>query len=98
MPEGSVQAISTSAATILSLGLGFLGLWAWGPQATRPWAWKDALVLLPFVVAFACLGLVPWMATDTGGLAAARFWYLIGAVLMFMGMIISFLVSLTDTA
>jgi len=31
-------------------------------------------------------------------LAAARFWYLIGAVLMFMGMIISFLVSLTYTA
>jgi hypothetical protein len=97
MPDGSVQAISTSAATILSLGLGFLGLWAWGPQATRPWASKDALVLVPFVIAFACLGLVPWMATETGGLSSARTWYLVGACLLFAGMIISFLVSLTDT-
>jgi uncharacterized membrane protein len=55
-------------------------------------------VLVPFVIAFVCLGLVPWMATETGGLASTRYWYLVGALLMLVGMIISFLVSLTDPA
>jgi hypothetical protein len=45
-------ALSTASATILSLGLAFVGLVGLGPQSDRPWGASDVLLLpvLPAVI------------------------------------------------
>jgi high-affinity Fe2+/Pb2+ permease len=65
----TATAISTASATILSLGLAFVGLWAWGPQSSRHWERSDLFVLAPALIAFVSLGLVPWVAWQSDGRA-----------------------------
>ncbi|HTH60535.1 MAG TPA: hypothetical protein VL689_10330 [Paraburkholderia sp.] len=62
-PTGSVVAISSSASTIFSLGIVFLGYW--GVHETGPWRPLDYLVLLLALAGFVCLAAVPWLATGS---------------------------------
>jgi hypothetical protein len=60
-PTGSVVALSSASATTFSIGIVYLGYW--GIHEPAPWRFTDALVVLCALGGFACLGLVPWMAT-----------------------------------
>jgi hypothetical protein len=60
-PTGSVVALSSASATAFSFGIVYLGYW--GVHEPAPWKFTDALVVLLALGGFACLGLVPFMAT-----------------------------------
>jgi hypothetical protein len=60
-PQGSVVAISSAAATVFSIGIVFLGYW--GMHEPGGWNRIDRLIAALALIGFACLGLVPWMAT-----------------------------------
>ncbi|HEY1998910.1 hypothetical protein [Paraburkholderia sp.] len=60
-PTGSVAALSSAAATMFSVGIIFLGYW--GIHEASPWHIADVLVVALALTGFACLGLVPWVAT-----------------------------------
>ncbi|CAB3784453.1 hypothetical protein [Paraburkholderia fynbosensis] len=61
-PIGSVPALSAASATIFSIGIVFLGYWGlYEPSKWRP---ADIVVFICALIGFACLGLVPWMATS----------------------------------
>ena len=47
-PQGSVVALSSASATILSVGMLFLGYW--GIMDPPPWTWSDVVVVV-FAVA-----------------------------------------------
>lgn len=61
-PTGSVPALSSAAATIFSIGIVFLGYW--GVHEPTKWRAADIFVFGFALIGFACLGLVPWMATS----------------------------------
>lgn len=61
-PQGSVVALSSSSATILSVGMVFLGYW--GIMDPPPWTWGDIFVVVFALVGFVSLGLVPLIATS----------------------------------
>jgi hypothetical protein len=61
-PTGSVPALSAASATIFSLGIVFLGYW--GLYEPTHWRVADIVVFVIALAGFACLGLVPWMATS----------------------------------
>ena len=61
-PQGSVVALSSSSATILSVGVIFLGYW--GFMEPPPWTFGDFCVIVPALVGLASLGMVPWIATS----------------------------------
>src|SRR5438445_880833 len=61
-PTGSVPALSAAAATIFSIGIVFLGYW--GVHEPTKWHFSDFFVVGFALIGFACLGLVPWMATS----------------------------------
>lgn len=60
-PTGSVVALSSAASTVFSIGIIFLGYW--GIHESTPWRFSDVLVVVLALGGFACLGLVPWLAT-----------------------------------
>jgi hypothetical protein len=60
-PTGSVVALSSASATAFSFGIVYLGYW--GVHESAPWRFTDVLVVLLALGGFACLGLVPFMAT-----------------------------------
>ena len=60
-PQGSVVALSSAAATILSVGMLFLGYW--GIMDPPPWTWSDIVVIVFAAVGFVSLGMVPLIAT-----------------------------------
>ncbi|HZZ09192.1 MAG TPA: hypothetical protein VFE79_00730 [Paraburkholderia sp.] len=62
VPNGSVAALSSAAATIFSIGIAFLGYW--GMYEPTAWRAVDVVVFVVALVGFICLGLVPWMATS----------------------------------
>ncbi|MCC8393024.1 hypothetical protein LJ656_10525 [Paraburkholderia sp. MMS20-SJTR3] len=61
-PIGSVPALSAAAATVFSIGIAFLGYW--GMYEPTAWRAADVVVFVLALSGFACLGLVPWMATS----------------------------------
>jgi hypothetical protein len=61
-PTGSVPALSAASATIFSIGIVFLGYW--GLYEPTHWRVADIVVFVAALIGFACLGLVPWMATS----------------------------------
>ncbi|MBN3845381.1 hypothetical protein G3N58_00850 [Paraburkholderia sp. Ac-20342] len=61
-PTGSVPALSAASATVFSIGIVFLGYW--GMYEPIPWRAADVVVVVFALLGFACLGLVPWMATS----------------------------------
>ena len=61
-PTGSVPALSAASATIFSIGIVFLGYW--GLYEPTKWRVADIVVFVAALTGFACLGLVPWMATS----------------------------------
>jgi hypothetical protein len=61
-PSGSVPALSSASATIFSIGIVFLGYW--GMYEPTQWRPVDVVVFACALIGFACLGLVPWMATS----------------------------------
>jgi hypothetical protein len=61
-PTGSVVALSSASSTMFSIGIVFLGYW--GIHEPTPWSRVDILIALFALTGFACLGLVPWMATS----------------------------------
>ncbi len=61
-PQGSVVALSSSSATVLSVGMIFLGYW--GIMDPPPWTWGDVFVVVFALVGFVSLGLVPLIATS----------------------------------
>jgi hypothetical protein len=60
-PQGSVVALSASSATILSVGMLFLGYW--GFMEPPPWTFSDFCVIVPALFGLGSLGMVPWIAT-----------------------------------
>ncbi len=61
-PTGSVVALSSAASTVFSIGIIFLGYW--GVHESTRWSIADVFVAGFALLGFACLGLVPWMATS----------------------------------
>ena len=61
-PSGSVPALSAASATVFSIGIVFLGYW--GMYEPTQWRVADVVVFVFALIGFACLGLVPWMATS----------------------------------
>ncbi|MBB5444522.1 MULTISPECIES: hypothetical protein [unclassified Paraburkholderia] len=61
-PTGSVPALSAASATVFSIGIVFLGYW--GMYEPTAWHKADVVVFVLALAGFACLGLVPWMATS----------------------------------
>jgi hypothetical protein len=61
-PSGSVPALSAASATVFSIGIVFLGYW--GMYEPTQWRVADIVVFVFALIGFACLGLVPWMATS----------------------------------
>jgi len=61
-PTGSVPALSSASATIFSIGIVFLGYW--GIHEPTKWHASDFFVVGFALIGFACLGLVPWLATS----------------------------------
>ena len=60
-PQGSIVALSSASATILSVGVIFLGYW--GFMEPPPWTFSDFCVIVPALSGLGALGLVPWLAT-----------------------------------
>lgn len=61
-PTGSVVALSSAASTVFSIGIVFLGYW--GVHEDSRWMVSHVFVVGFALAGFACLGLVPWMATS----------------------------------
>lgn len=60
-PQGSIVALSSASATLLSVGMVALGYW--GIMDPPPWTWGDVFVVLFAMVGFVSLGLVPLIST-----------------------------------
>jgi hypothetical protein len=61
LPAGSVQALSSAASTVFSIGIVFLGYW--GVHEGGRWTAVDVTVVVIALAGFVCLGTVPWLAT-----------------------------------
>ncbi|SDG11949.1 hypothetical protein [Paraburkholderia phenazinium] len=93
-PTGSVVALSSASATTFSIGIVYLGYW--GIHEPAPWKFADALVVLFALGGFACLGLVPWMATRSvepessdAGIRVARRLFLSGVSAIWLAVTLS---------
>ncbi|CAE6713686.1 hypothetical protein R69927_06928 [Paraburkholderia domus] len=93
-PTGSVPALSSAASTIFSIGIVFLGYW--GVHEPAKWRFSDVTVVVFALVGFACLGLVPWMATrpvatesSDAGVRVARRLFLAGVAAIWLAVTLS---------
>jgi hypothetical protein len=93
-PTGSVPALSAAAATIFSIGIVFLGYW--GVHEPTQWHFSDVLIVGFALTGFACLGLVPWLATspadsDTGDgrIPLARHLFIVGVAAIWLSVALS---------
>ena len=87
-PQGSIQGLCSSAATIFALGMAFLGYW--GFTNNEPWQRADVIVLFPALIGFLCLALVPWIITrpvkddHTSNVEQARKVFIWGVVVLWI--------------
>ncbi len=93
-PTGSVPALSGASATIFSIGIVFLGYW--GVHESAKWRFSDVTVVVFAMIGFACLGLVPWMATSPvatetsdAGVRVARRLFLAGVAAIWLAVALS---------
>jgi hypothetical protein len=93
-PAGAVQALSSAASTVFSIGIVFLGYW--GIHEGSHWRSVDVSVALLALAGFACLGSVPWLATsptqspdDESRLRLARHAFLAGVGALWVAIIVS---------
>ena len=93
-PAGSVQALSSAASTVFSIGIVFLGYW--GIHEGSHWLSGDSSVALLALAGFACLGAVPWLATsptehpdDESRLRLARHAFLGGVAALWLAIVVS---------
>jgi len=93
-PTGSVVALSSASATTFSIGIVYLGYW--GIHEPAPWKFVDVLVVALALAGFACLGLVPWMATrpvepesSDAGIRVARRLFLSGVSAIWLALTLS---------
>lgn len=97
-PTGSVPALSAASATIFSIGIVFLGYW--GLYEPTKWRVGDIVVVVAALAGFACLGLVPWVATSPVEhensdvrIRVARRLFLAGVIAIWFAVAISVLAS-----
>jgi hypothetical protein len=93
-PAGSVQALSSAASTVFSIGIVFLGYW--GVHEGSHWRSIDFSVAVLALAGFACLGLVPWLATtppkhpdDESRIRVARHAFLAGVAALWLAIVVS---------
>jgi hypothetical protein len=93
-PTGSVVALSSASATAFSFGIVYLGYW--GVHEPAPWRFTDVLVVLLALAGFACLGLVPFVATrpvepesNDAGIRIARRLFLSGVSAIWLAVTLS---------
>jgi hypothetical protein len=93
-PTGSVPALSAASATVFSIGIVFLGYW--GMYEPTKWRVADVVVVVFALGGFACLGLVPWMATSPvepeasdGRVQIARHLFLSGVICIWLAVTVS---------
>ncbi|WP_144153062.1 hypothetical protein [Paraburkholderia sp. BCC1885] len=93
-PAGSVVALSSASATAFSFGIAYLGYW--GVHEPAPWKFTDVLVVMFALGGFACLGLVPFVATrpvrqesDDDGVRVARRLFLGGVSAVWLALTLS---------
>jgi hypothetical protein len=93
-PAGAVQALSSAASTVFSIGIVFLGYW--GLHEGSRWRAIDVSVAILALAGFACLGSVPWLATsptespdDESRLRLARHAFLGGVGALWLAIIVS---------
>ncbi|MDQ7978322.1 hypothetical protein QYH69_13815 [Paraburkholderia sp. SARCC-3016] len=93
-PQGSVVAISSASATVFSIGMAFLGYW--GINEPGGWTRADRLIAALALIGFACLGVVPWMATapvepDTpdARMRIARHLFMAGAAFIWIAIVVA---------
>jgi hypothetical protein len=93
-PAGSVQALSSAASTVFSIGIVFLGYW--GIHEGSLWRFGDISVALLALAGFACLGAVPWLATspterpdDESRVTIARHAFLGGVGALWLAIVVS---------
>jgi hypothetical protein len=93
-PTGAVQALSSAASTVFSIGIVFLGYW--GLHEGAHWRSIDVSVAFLALAGFASLGLVPWLATsptkspdDESRLRLARHAFLAGVGALWLAIIVS---------
>ena len=96
-PTGSVVAISSAASTVFSIGIVFLGYW--GVHEGTRWTVLDMFIAAFALAGFACLGLVPWMATrsvepDTSdaGIRVARRLFIAGVSAIWLAVAMSIVI------
>ena len=89
-PEGSVQALSSTAATLLAVLMAFYGFWAYGASTSQyAWHWRHAPVLALGIASAMFFASVPLLATKPSSgaeagstLRAARRSLLVGCLLL----------------
>jgi hypothetical protein len=93
-PAGSVQALSSAASTVFSIGIVFLGYWGVHEQAR--WKSTDVVVAALALAGFVCLGSVPWLATtpvdnpeDERMVLRARRAFLMGVGTLWLALVLS---------
>ena len=97
-PSGSIQGLCSSSATIFSIGIAFLGFWAYGAHSGEiPWTRAHLLVIFPAFVSYYCLAAVPVIATRVEGdecqhIMCAQNIYIIGVGSLFVALVISFII------
>lgn len=84
IPNGAIQAISSSATTTSAFGIAFLGFWAFGKTSGEaPWLPQHHIVLWLGIFAFTLLSAVPLVASgaqeENNLMSIARWGYGIGS-------------------
>ncbi|HEY2710908.1 MAG TPA: hypothetical protein VGI60_00195 [Chthoniobacterales bacterium] len=94
-PQGSVVGLCSAAATCFAVCSAFLGFW--GFQGWGSWRAIDSLVLLPLAIGSLVLAITPYVATRprANAVAAARMFFLIGVVLVWLALCIATILSVT---
>lgn len=88
IPNGAIQAVSSSATTTSGFGIAFLGFWAFGTTSGKnPWLPEHYPVLGLGLLAFVLLALVPLIASGAQAenrlMNVSRWCYGIGSSVLF---------------
>ena len=99
IPNGAIQAISSSATTSSAFGIAFLGFWAFGTTSGKaPWEPQHHFVLWLGMLAFTLLAAVPLIAScaqeENKLMSAARWFYGAGSSVLLCSIAIAVYQSL----
>lgn len=96
-PTGSIVGLCSASATLVAVGMAFLGYW--GIHEPAPWHRSEVLVAVVSFVGFAALGAVPWIATTPVAeeaaekIVAARRAFALGFASLWLAMVIAVLAA-----